>query len=201
MEEKNDYELLYYWRQKEERVFQTLRNAYKPFAYKIVNTCLSSAKQCFGYKDDLIEEALFSLLEAAEAYRESHACSFGSFFYTCAYRRVKTVLRHYLRESNYGNLYAVSLNAPIKEEEGMYLIDYCPDTNLRDPAEILRYQEGIRGIKKVLGQLSHFERKAWYLYQDGVSYQDAAQQLNCSEKKYDNQIQKIKRLIKECLNE
>lgn len=197
----NDYELLYYWSQREELVLLELRKRYLPFVYKIVNTCLSSAKQCAIYKEDLIEEALFSLLEAASAYRESQGCSFSSFFYTCAYRRVKTTLRHYLREANSVNLYAMSLDAPVREEEGLYMVDYCSDSGMSDPAQILHYKEAFERVQEVLENLSDQEKKVWYVYQEDCSYQKAAQILGCSQKKYDNTIQKIKRLIKRRLEE
>ncbi len=199
MTKANDYELLYYWRQKEETVIQVLRNMYKPFVYKIVNTCLSTSRQCGVYREELTEEALFALLEAAEAYHESNCCSFGSFFYTCAYRKVKTILRHYLREANQGNLYAISLNGTIREEEEMYLIDYCPDNSLCNPPDIIYYQDGIKRIKQAMNQLSVKEKRAWYIYQSGYTYQEASKILSCSVKKYDNQIQKVKRLIKNTL--
>ncbi|MFV0479185.1 MAG: sigma-70 family RNA polymerase sigma factor [Anaerorhabdus sp.] len=193
----NDYELLYYWRQKEELGLQTLRQRYQAFVYKIVNTCLSSVKQCESYKEDLADEAFLSLMEAVEFYQESQKCSFGSFFYTCAYRRVKSSLRHHLREANYANLYAISLNAPLREEEGVYLSDYCTDRRMSDPADLLKYKEWTFEIENIIKKLKKKERQVWQMYQAGASYVDGANKVGCTVKKYDNILQKIKRKIRE----
>ncbi len=202
IKKENDYELLYYYRLQEDYVLERLRQQYKPFAWKVVNVCLSTSAQCQGYREDLIDEAVLSLLDAIEAYRDSVACSFSSFYYVCALRKVKTILRHYLRESNYLNLYATSLDSLVKEEEGTYWSDLCKDPNiLSDPAMSLRYYEGVKRVLKEVSQLNEEDRKTLSLYQQGYSYQEAAKILGCSTKTYDNRIQKVKRFIKQSIDE
>lgn len=193
----NDYELLYYSRQKDDFAINELWIKYQPFARKIVNDCVSKNIYCEIYRDDLIQEAWISLADATYFYRDTLNCAFSSFFYTCAYRKIKSILRHYLREANHGNIYGLSLDSVVNEEGGNYLIDQIESNQyLMNPHYYFRYIENIKQVKKAIEELTEVDKKTLSLYINNSSYSDAAKVLNCSSKTYDNRVQKVKRTLK-----
>lgn len=193
----NDYELLYYSRQNDDFAMSELWEKYQPFAWKIVNDCINRNMYCEIYRDDLIQEAWISLVDALYFYRDTLNCAFSSFFYTCAYRKIKSILRHYLREANFGNIYGISLDAVVNEEGGNYLIDQIESNQyLMNPDYYFKYAENIKQAKKAIQGLAEIDRKTLGLYINNVSYNAAAKILNCTPKTYDNRIQKVKRVLK-----
>ncbi|MFV0380019.1 MAG: hypothetical protein ACK5KQ_04250 [Anaerorhabdus sp.] len=196
MNDLNDYELLYYYQINKELVIKVLRERYRPFSYKIVNSCIANARFCRKYFDELIDEADYCIIDSIDCFQESNGCSFSTFHYTCAYRKVKTLLKHYLREANASNLYAIRLNKGLKDIPDLNYIDICQDHSLCDPALLIHYKDGIKKVSEIIKTLSSLERKAWAVFQKDYSYEKASLKLGVSKKKYDNIIQKIKRKIK-----
>lgn len=193
-----DYELLYYCRQMDEQALYFLIEKYEAYMVKIAADAVAKNTFCEIYRDEFVAEALEVIYNAIWNYRENKECSFGTYFYTCASRRVKTLMRHYLRESNAANLYALSLDAIIKDDcESTYLDHFGTENDCGNPIYHLDYKEAVMRVNEVLAGFSDVDKQVLYYYLDDVTYNEAAKNLQFSLKKYDNHIQKIKRNIKE----
>lgn len=193
----NDYELLYYCRQMDEKALKYLIDKYQPFVLKITSDAISKNPYCEIYRDEFIAEAIEVIYRSIWNYRDNRECSFGTYFYTCASRRVKTLMRHYLREANMGNLYALSLDAMVRDDsDSTYLEHFGTENDQGNPVYSLSYKEAIMRVNETLSSLNELDQKVLACYLDEMSYCEAAKRLNFSKKKYDNLVQKVKRNIK-----
>lgn len=193
----NDYELLYYCRQMDEKSLQYLLEKYEPFVLKITADEIAKNPYCEIYRDEFIAAATEVIYRAVWNYRDNQACSFGTYFYTCASRRVKTLMRHYLREANIGNLYALSLDAMVRDDsDSTYIEHFGTENDCGNPVYNLSYKEAVMRVNETLSSLNEIDQQVLTCYLDELPYSEAAERLNFSKKKYDNQVQKVKRNIK-----
>lgn len=194
----NDYELLYYCRQMDEHALLFLLEKYEAFVRKITNDCISKNMYCEIYRDEFIAEAREAIYASIWTYRENKECTFGTYYYTCALRKVKTLMRHYLRESNIGNLYALSLDAIIKDDgDSTFIEQFGTENDCTNPTYWISYKEATLRVNETISSFTALDKKVFYLYLDEASYSDASKELAFSKKKYDNYVQKLKRAIKE----
>lgn len=192
----NDFELLYYCLQNDEWALRTLVRKYTPYSRKIVKESLNGYKVLEMFKDDFVLEALLAITDAIHCYRDQKECKFGTFFYQCALRRVKTLLRHHLRESNQINLYSISLDVFPTEDDNVFRYKGKALEDWRSPNYCLDYKEASLRVQETIQRLSDTDKRVLDLYLLDYTYAEASQIIGKSVKNYDNRVQKIKKLIK-----
>lgn len=193
----NDFELLYYVRQKDEIALDLLLHKYEGFVYSIIQRSMVKNSLCKGHLDDLALEAKSAMMDALNDFQEYRKCTFSTFYFLCAKRKVQTTIKHYYTDSYYLNIAALNNNCYCNEDGQEYYLDFKDEKDLTfDPEFYYKYDELIDLLTQVVNNLSSKEKKALALHLSNHSYKKAAEILHISIKKYDNIIQKIKRVIK-----
>lgn len=192
----NDFELIYYCMQNDEWALRVLIQKYTPYARKIVKESLNGYKALDMYREDFTAEALLAIIDSIYCYKDQKECKFGTFYYRCAMRRVRTLLRHHLRENNLPNLYSVSLDTIPTEDESCYLDRIVAIEDNRNPEYYLNFKEKLLKVRETINNLSDLDKKVLDLYMEEVPYAEASELIGKSAKTYDNHVQKIKKLIK-----
>ncbi len=192
----NDYELIYYVRQKDEESQILLIQRYHRTIWAIIHALVPSPKPSYIDLDDLYQEGLIGLLEAVDNYKEDKEASFGTFARVCVEREIRSLLRKY-RSGSYSLLsMAMSLDMSVSEDDNVVLMDTvaCAKTDF-DPvyaSYVSWAQDQIPFIRKTL---SETEWKVHQLHALGYSYREISLKVMCSEKDVDNILQKIKKKL------
>lgn len=198
----DDFELLYYCHQNDEWAIETMLKKYEAFSKKIVKECIDSNSILNMFRDDFMLETWVMLIDAIGLYRERNDCSFGTFYYKCALFKVKSLMRHHLRDNNLSNIHSVSLDVVAGDEnERSFGMQLSSNYTCSNPKYALDYKEICLRVKETLSTLKPQDRKTLGLYMDGYSYDKASQILGCKEKAIDNRLQKVKRAIKASIYE
>ncbi|MEF9967925.1 MAG: sigma-70 family RNA polymerase sigma factor [Longicatena sp.] len=198
----DDFELLYYCRQHDDWAFEMMLRKYEAFSRKIVKECIDTNSGLNIFKDDFLIETWLMLVEAIALYREKDKCSFGTFYYKCAISKVKSLVRHHLREKNLSNINALSLDTIVGDDsEKGYVLQVASANSCSNPIYALEYKETCLRVKETLSNLKPQDKQVLGLYLDGYSYNNASRILGCDEKAIDNRLQKVKKAIKLCIYE
>ena len=139
--------------------------------------------------DDLLQEGLLGLLNAAKTFDPLEKASFKTYAGVCIKRRIHTLCRSATRQKRVPLKNLISLD---ENEE-----DFRPEV-FNNPEEmfIKKEEEELRDfkIKKVLSGL---ELKVLYMYISGNSYSEISDKLNVTPKSVDNALQRIRKKLKE----
>ncbi len=139
----------------------------------------------FADREDLCQEGLVGLLNAARTYHPGNGASFRTYAGVCITNRVLTACRSAAGRKNDPLRDFVSLS-----EEGS---DYPALDGESDPAALFAEREGFRLMcRKIAEALTPLERKVLRLYLGGGSYGDIAKALSVSPKTADNALQRVR---------
>jgi len=134
--------------------------------------------------DDVIQEGLIGLLEAARNYNNKKNVSFNSFASLCISRKIISAIRSATRTKN------SFLNSYISLE----YID-IPESRL-NPEEIVINNENIKLIKEKIEQaLSKREKDVLLCFLKNMSYSEIAKKLGGNEKSVDNALSRSRRKL------
>lgn len=139
--------------------------------------------------DDLFQEGLLGLLNAAKTFDSSGAASFRTYAGVCIKRRMYTLSRSAARQKRVPLKNLVSLD---ENEKGL------KTKLLNNPEEmfIKKEEDRLRGfqIKKLLSEL---EFKVLSMYINGSSYSEISERIDITPKSVDNALQRIRKKLKE----
>ena len=134
--------------------------------------------------DDLFQEGLLGLLNAAKTYKPDSKASFRTYAGVCINNRIIMAYRWAVSRKN------LPLNdfVPLSEEQG--------PSEEQNPEEILAGREGLKIVKQHIKEtLSTMEYQVLLSYLGGCSYQEIAQKLRITPKAADNALQRVRRKL------
>lgn len=135
-----------------------------------------------GDYEDLIQEGMIGLYNAALNYQKDRGTSFATFAGLCVERKISSAVKASLREKQKILTQAV----PIDEMTDL------PET--LSPEQLISQQDRERELKSRLEEtLSPLEKKVFSLFMNGLTYTEIACRLGISRKSADNAMQRIKR--------
>ena len=166
---------------------------YKPLVYAI-------ASRYYGMEfDDLVQEGMLALLNAAKRFDPSQGSSFGAFASLCIHRRLAAVAAK--QQGKRREEISVSQLSPQEEEAFSRFSLLSADTAESPENLFIRREDYAAWQKKLDVLLSPKELQIVQLYLEGHSYQFIADALNTSVKAVDNGLQRIKRKVRGSLKQ
>ncbi len=136
--------------------------------------------------EDLYQEGMLGLLSAVYSFDESKGVLFSTYAATLITRKMLSALRTANKKNN------LPLDSYISIDEKSDIRSFTPT-----PEEMLIYNEEIDSILSfVNNNLSKTEKKVFRLNLLGLSYNEIAEILDCSEKSVDNALQRIRKKIR-----
>lgn len=134
--------------------------------------------------DDLYQEGLLSLLKAIEAFDPDKGVKFSTFAEVCIVNRMRTLSRE--------NIKNLSVSGSIEDEDQADL----PSVE-ETPESIYFYKEFFSQLwENICSELSPAELRTLTLCVGGLSYKEAAEKMNTTEKAVDNAMQRARRKIR-----
>ncbi len=164
--------------------------------YRYKDTVKAIARQYFlagGDTDDLVQEGMFALYLAVSQYSPKKECSFKSFACLCIRHRIFDAIKSSCREKNRALNGFVEI-ASVAETE------LAPESN-EPEAIFLKNERGKQLYSFIESNLNEKEFELFRLYLSGLSYADMASKTALTEKQIDNKLQRIKRKLKNLLND
>lgn len=151
---------------------------YRPLVYSI-------ASRFHGLEfDDLVQEGMLGLWNAARHFDPSQGSSFGAFAALCIQRRMLALAASHRRRRE--------VSFEVLEDDPLSRKDGAPD-----PEMLLILKEDVAAVQQRIRELlSPLERQILRLYLEGRSYQQIAQELAITPKAVDNGLQRLRRKLK-----
>jgi len=164
---------------------------YKPLVRKKANAMYIIG----GEPEDLIQEGMIGLFKAVRDYNPEKEVSFFSFADICISRQLYSALEASNRKKHMPlNTYISFSNQ--EEADGLNLEQMITEQTI-SPEQLLIEQEGKQEFfDKLEEKLSPMERKVLYLYLEGSSYTQIAEDMGKAPKSIDNTLQRIRGKIK-----
>lgn len=158
----------------------------KSYSEKVLQKSLSFKKISGIENDDLYQEGMLGLLSAVYTFDESKGVLFSTYAMTLITRKMLSAIR----VANKKNGLPMESYVSIDEKA-----DICSGSPT--PEDFLIYNEEIDSILLfVNNNLSKTEKKVFRLNLLGLSYNEIADILDCSEKSVDNALQRIRKKIR-----
>ncbi|MBQ2902394.1 MAG: RNA polymerase sporulation sigma factor SigH [Agathobacter sp.] len=186
-----DEELIEKLRAGDAEITDYIMEKYKPLVRKKTNAMYLIG----GDTEDLIQEGMIGLFKAVRDFNPEKEVSFFSFAEMCISRQLYSALEASNRKKH------IPLNTYISfsnqdEADGINLEQMITEQTI-SPEQMLIEQEGKKEFfDKLEEKLSPMERKVLYLYLEGSSYTQIAEQMGKSAKSIDNTLQRIRGKIK-----
>lgn len=137
--------------------------------------------------EDLRQEGLVGLYEAALRYVPSGGASFKTYASVCISNRLKNEVRNHGSKRNFPLNHSVSLEDVTCSEENA----------VSSPEMALESRETFEAVlNQIHISLSDFERKVLALYLSGYKRGEIAESLAISVKAFDNALQRVRRKLK-----
>lgn len=181
----NDAQLSYFVRDGDDFAFNELISRY----ISVIKSKIYGCRNLGIDDEDLFQEGLIGLLNAAKTFDSSGKASFNTYAGLCIKRRMYNLYRSAMRQKRVpiGNL--VSFN---ENDENI------KDRDLDNPELFLIKKEEMalknHYIKKTLSGL---EFKVLSMYLMGYSYNEISDEINVNHKAVDNALQRIKKKLRE----
>lgn len=197
-EREIDEELLLQIKNGNNAALEQLINKYKNFVR-------SKAKTYFlvgADKEDIVQEGMIGLFKAIRDFKGDKLVSFKSFAEICVTRQIITAIKTATRQKHMPLNSYISLNKPVFEDDGeRTLMETINHDTVSDPEMLFISKEELMRIEgKINEALSSFELEVLYLYLQGKSYQEIADNLKKEVKSVDNALQRIKKKVEKFLN-
>ena len=196
---ENEYELLYMMRQKDTIAWDLFLKKFRSIIdYKISEVVYD---KCLYHrqKDDLRQHGYILLSECLETYNNQKKAKFSTFFSFCFERKIRNYLRSYYGNGGI-NASALSLDQNVDGEGELTLGENIAGTYSDYQADSgVRYQQLVATIHKSTAKFSNLEKEICRLKQEGYSYQEIMNELQCNYKKIDNTMQKFRKSLKDQL--
>lgn len=153
-----------------------------------------------GDADDLEQEALIGLCEAARDYQPGHGASFRAFAELCITRQVLSAIKAANRQKHELLNRSVPITAPTGDggtDEGADRLAFADPS--ADPADAVAARERMADLCGAGAGLSPLEERVLALHVAGYSYAEIGEAVERPAKSVDNALQRIKRKLAEHL--
>lgn len=182
-----------YSRLSDEEIISDVRNAdaFAELESRYLWLISSASRNCkkAGSLDDedLIQEGLVGLYNAALSYRPGGKASFKTYAATCISNCLKNEVRNHSSKKNSPLNNSVSLDDVLLSEVNM----------VSSPELVLENQEAFAAVlNQIHISLSDFERKVLALYLSGYKRKEISDMLGITAKAFDNAIQRVRKKLK-----
>lgn len=163
-----------------------LTDLIKRYSETVLQKSLSFKKISGIENEDLYQEGMLGLLSAVYSFDESKGVLFSTYATTLITRKMLSALRTANKKSN------LPLDSYVSIDEKCDIRSFSPT-----PEELLMFNEEIDSIISfVNNNLSKTEKKVFRLNLLGLSYNEIAEILDCTEKSVDNALQRIRKKIR-----
>ena len=194
-EEIQDEELVYQFRMHDEIALNLLIKKYHndlvPMAINLLR------QQNCPLEDDAKQIALLGLMSALDSWRQDKEAGFHYYALVCAEREIRSLIRHEKAKGLYTNFRCISLDKPLREPEGIYLVDQVPSPYREFQPEWVSAQLAMKErIAFVYTSFDATQQQVFLLWQQHYSYLEIAQRLGVSDKKVDNVLQIVKKRLR-----
>lgn len=163
-----------------------LTDLIKRYSETVLQKSLSFKKISGIENEDLYQEGMLGLLSAVYSFDESKGVLFSTYATTLITRKMLSALRTANKKSN------LPLDSYVSIDEKCDIRSFSPT-----PEEMLMFNEEIDSILSfVNNNLSKTEKKVFRLNLLGLSYNEIAEILDCTEKSVDNALQRIRKKIR-----
>lgn len=187
----SDEELIGRLRTGENDIADYIMEKYKPLVRKKTNAMYLIG----GETEDLIQEGMIGLFKAVRDYDAQKNVSFFAFADLCITRQLYSALEASNRKKHSPLNNYVSFSNQ-EEAEGMNLEEMLSSQS-SSPEQMMIEKEGKQEFFARLEEnLSTMEKKVLYLYLEGSSYTQIAEQLEKTPKSIDNTLQRIRAKVK-----
>ncbi|MBQ9460676.1 MAG: sigma-70 family RNA polymerase sigma factor [Clostridia bacterium] len=181
---QDDSELCRLCRQGDENAFRVIASRYCILLKKNASRYSESADD----SDDLLQEGLIALHDAAMTFDENAGAAFRTYAGVCVRNRMISAVRHQ-QAMKKRSMAAAS----IEEAENV------PSSPESDPLHAVIMSEELEHFYAFLREkLSSSEEKVLDLYLEGLSFEEIAQRLGVSRKSCDNAMQRVRKKLR-CL--
>lgn len=140
-------------------------------------------------QDDLVQEGLIGLLQAAKAYRPESGCSFQTYACVCVNNRIKKLIEY----TNTNKYSMVSHAINIDEFDLSADLNDTPEERLIEQEKLARWNDSLDGL------LSEFEKNVFLLHMQGYRQAQIAKALDTSPKSVYNALGRVRRKIKQMI--
>ena len=184
---KQDEVLTEMFRNGDQTAFAELANKYLCLIRSIVSKYNISGLDA----DDLTQEGMLGLLDAAKTYSAEKGAKFQTYASICIKRRLIALLDHSATNKS------KSMNNYVSIENSSKEIPIQNDNSNINPEDMYISDENVAEIhRKINESLSKNEKSVFDLYIAGESYNSIAQTLSMNIKSVDNALQRIRRKLK-----
>ncbi len=154
-----------------------------------------------GDSDDLLQEGMIGLFEAADTFRDDRNASFATFADRCIRSRMIKAVKTDNKKSNRPLNTSVSIDGDKEQTDdgnrGSVSGSLESDGGIGNPEAIVINKELYRlKVEKINEELSDFEKKVFYLYLSGRSLNEIAEETAGTYKSADNALSRIKAKVR-----
>lgn len=156
---------------------------------KLIRIKACSFREIFSLeREDLYQEGLLGLFDAARSYVSDGRASFETYAGRCINNRIVSAVRRSASKNNSLLNYAI----PIEEVSGEDV------ASAADPQELLENRDEMNHMLKTAHvSLSAFEKKALSLYLSGFKRSEIAQRLGIPVRAFDNAIARVRKKLRQ----
>ncbi len=166
--------------------FDAIYQLYTPLIESTVQTYCKRYALAESEADDIKQEAMIALYNAAIAYEPSKNVTFGAYAKVCLRNRIISYIRCF-----YENNAPESLTERESETE---------EPSFDTPEQLIISKESLCNLNRRIDEtLTDFERAVFALYVGNMSYTDMSKALSKPKKSIDNAIHRIKAKLRKLL--
>lgn len=167
---------------------------------RLVRRCSRPFFLAGGAPEDLIQEGMLGLLSAIRQYDPKQNAAFKTYAELCIKNRLLSAVKTDSRLKHNPLNDGLPLDSLLSEESQIPLLAYT-ELFRRTPEEQVLARENKMELQQSFKRcLSPMERNVLWLYLDGLSYQEIAEQTGKPIKAVDNAIQRIRRKLAQNLD-
>ncbi len=174
----------------EGEAFAELASRYIPFIHRIANPYRSSLLEA----EDLSQEGLLGLLQAAKTYRQEGAASFSTYAGICISNRIVSAYRKEFGKKNEPMRDFVSFDT---EEELGWFSNHLISASENPEALLINRENLDRLFRKIRESLTDREYQVLSRYAAGFSYQEISEQMGISVKSVGNAMQRARKKLRQ----
>lgn len=194
----NCYEYLYMLRSGDDYGYEKLYDLFQEMIRASVGGVVGKYYPLHIYREDFIQEARIAMASAVESYREDQGASFATYSELLIKRRLYSLMRHLVSPSFAHMHNARSLDCCPEDRETPYDTMMTND-HMTEPEYRLNYVLAEDRLTRVLQEMNAMELAVYSCWQNGRSYQDAADSLNLTYKSFDGRLQRVKHKVRSAI--
>lgn len=192
--EYNPYELIYMSRMGDTSAMVALFQQYQSYFVYLRDTVTKRAHVYSEAEEEILLEMRIGLLEACLRYREDQPASWRTFLTVVLKRRAVNVLRK--ADTRDWIEHTMPFEALVKEEESVYDC-FSQTDSFAEPEYCMHYQEAKNKLERVIQNMDQEEQTYIYLWTKNASCRQGSALMNCTEKKWYKQMEKVQHKVHE----